>query len=235
MVEEQKLDQEQINQLKESITNQIKENTNFSQEQKNQFIEKINSLDNDGFIQFLKKQGIIKDQEESPQKKETPQQEGKCVFCSIVFGDIPSRKIAENEKAIAVLEINPFSKGHSLIIPKEHITSKENIPEEAKNLAIEVSEKIKKELSPKEIKFESKNMFGHEVLNIIPLYENQKKEELQQKQASKEELGELEEKLKTEKDEDKETQGENEEEANEKEKSPEIIDEKDYWLPKRIP
>src|SRR6056297_359354 len=112
MAEEQiqNLDQNQIDQLKENIIKQIKESPNFSQEQKEQFIEKIHSLDNKGFIEFLKKQGIIKDDTGSEKKsqeaplsqsvQENPEQN--CVFCSIVFGDIPSRKIAENEKAIAV-------------------------------------------------------------------------------------------------------------------------------------
>jgi histidine triad (HIT) family protein len=43
-----------------------------------------------------------------------------CIFCKIIAGDIPSKKIYEDENHIAFLDIFPASKGHSLVIPKEH-------------------------------------------------------------------------------------------------------------------
>jgi histidine triad (HIT) family protein len=43
-----------------------------------------------------------------------------CVFCAIVAGEIPSFKIYEDENVLAYLDINPFSKGHTLVIPKVH-------------------------------------------------------------------------------------------------------------------
>jgi len=43
-----------------------------------------------------------------------------CVFCAIAAGEIPSFKIYEDDKFLAYLDINPFSKGHTLVIPKEH-------------------------------------------------------------------------------------------------------------------
>ena len=45
-----------------------------------------------------------------------------CVFCAIAAGEIPSFKIYEDELVLAYLDINPFSKGHTLVIPKEHST-----------------------------------------------------------------------------------------------------------------
>lgn len=44
-----------------------------------------------------------------------------CLFCSIVAGDIPSRKVYEDEKAYAFLDISPWHKGHTLVIPKRHV------------------------------------------------------------------------------------------------------------------
>lgn len=250
--ETQNLSQEQIDNLKEKITNQIKDNSNFSREQKDQFVQKIQSLDNEGFIEFLKKQGIIKEQDSGEggtgeKSSQSSEQSGggegggkqQCVFCSIVFGDIPSRKIAENEKALAVLEINPLTKGHTLVIPKEHISDQNQIPEEAKQLAMEVSKKMKVKLEPKEVKFEGKQMFGHQVLNIIPLYEGQDPNQLQQTQASKEELEDLEEKLKIEKpapeQEPSPESSSDSEGSQEEQEEKEQINEKDYWLPKRKP
>ena len=43
-----------------------------------------------------------------------------CVFCAIEAGEIPSFKIYEDDRALAFLDINPFSKGHTLVIPKAH-------------------------------------------------------------------------------------------------------------------
>ena len=43
-----------------------------------------------------------------------------CVFCGIVEGEVPSFKVYEDDQVLAYLDINPFSKGHTLVIPKEH-------------------------------------------------------------------------------------------------------------------
>ena len=43
-----------------------------------------------------------------------------CVFCAIAAGEIPSFKVYEDDLVLAYLDINPFSKGHTLVIPKEH-------------------------------------------------------------------------------------------------------------------
>ncbi len=43
-----------------------------------------------------------------------------CIFCAIAEGEIPSFKIYEDEICLAYLDINPFSEGHTLVIPKAH-------------------------------------------------------------------------------------------------------------------
>lgn len=43
-----------------------------------------------------------------------------CVFCKIVQGKIPARKIMETEKTLAFLDAFPLTKGHTLVIPKNH-------------------------------------------------------------------------------------------------------------------
>jgi histidine triad (HIT) family protein len=43
-----------------------------------------------------------------------------CIFCKIVSGEIPSHKIDEDERTIAFMDINPWTRGHALVIPKEH-------------------------------------------------------------------------------------------------------------------
>ena len=51
-----------------------------------------------------------------------------CIFCKIVRGEIPSAKVLENEKVLAFLDINPVSKGHTLVIPKIHYGSYPEMP-----------------------------------------------------------------------------------------------------------
>ena len=43
-----------------------------------------------------------------------------CIFCKIAKGEIPSGKVYEDEKVFAFMDIAPISKGHVLVIPKEH-------------------------------------------------------------------------------------------------------------------
>ena len=44
-----------------------------------------------------------------------------CLFCRIVAGEIPSRKVYSDEHAYAFLDIAPWHPGHSLVIPKRHV------------------------------------------------------------------------------------------------------------------
>ncbi len=46
-----------------------------------------------------------------------------CLFCKIVKGEIPSKKVYEDEEILAFEDINPAAPIHILIIPKKHITS----------------------------------------------------------------------------------------------------------------
>lgn len=43
-----------------------------------------------------------------------------CIFCKIVSGEIPSKKVYEDENVIAILDISQATKGHTLVIPKKH-------------------------------------------------------------------------------------------------------------------
>ncbi len=59
-----------------------------------------------------------------------------CIFCKIAKGEIESFVVYEDDRVIAFLDIRPLSKGHTLIIPKEHYENLLEIPAElAKDLA----------------------------------------------------------------------------------------------------
>jgi len=52
-----------------------------------------------------------------------------CVFCKIVKGELPSYKVAEDEHLVAILDIAPSSKGHTLVIPKVHCVDMFDMPD----------------------------------------------------------------------------------------------------------
>ncbi len=56
----------------------------------------------------------------SDQEKAFQEEKANCLFCKIVAGEIPSRKVYEDDNLIAIMDINPAVKGHVLVIPKEH-------------------------------------------------------------------------------------------------------------------
>jgi histidine triad (HIT) family protein len=72
------------------------------------------------------------------------EQKANCPFCKIVKGDFPSKKVYEDSKILAVLDINPACKGHTLVLPKEHYPIITMIPEELFNYLIEKSAEIAK-------------------------------------------------------------------------------------------
>ncbi len=57
---------------------------------------------------------------EQNQQQILEQQKQQCPFCKIIKGDIPSKKVFEDDKLVAILDINPAREGHMLLMPKEH-------------------------------------------------------------------------------------------------------------------
>jgi histidine triad (HIT) family protein len=45
-----------------------------------------------------------------------------CIFCAIVAGDLPASVVARNDAAIAFMDIHPLTTGHTLVIPRRHVT-----------------------------------------------------------------------------------------------------------------
>jgi len=57
-----------------------------------------------------------------------------CIFCKIINKEIPASMVFEDEKMIAFNDINPQAPIHILLIPREHFSSLNEIPEEKKNI-----------------------------------------------------------------------------------------------------
>ncbi len=172
---------EQADEIKKQLLHQIESS---QLENKEQIKEHIQNLDEEQLEGFLKQNKI---QLSSDSKLENTQSTPKCIFCSIINNETTSYKIAENKKASAILEINPISKGHTIIIPNEHTTI-EKLPKSSLGFAQKIAKKIKKKLKAEDIKIETASIQEHAIINVIPFYKNQKAEK---KKASEEELKEL--------------------------------------------
>ena len=61
-----------------------------------------------------------------------------CVFCKIIRGELPSKKVYEDDKIIAFHDIAPNAPVHVLVIPKEHIPSMNFVNEENSQIIAEI-------------------------------------------------------------------------------------------------
>lgn len=101
-----------------------------------------------------------------------------CIFCKIVNGQIPCHKIYEDENFLAFLDIKPFAKGHTLVIPKKHYRWVYDVPnfneywQVAQKIALDIKNSS---LNPEYISFLT---MGNEVLHahihVIPRFMSDK-------------------------------------------------------------
>ena len=65
-----------------------------------------------------------------------------CIFCKIANGEIPSATLYEDEEFRVILDLNPASKGHALVLPKDHYANLFEIPAEVLGRAAGVAKKV---------------------------------------------------------------------------------------------
>lgn len=100
------------------------------------------------------------------------------IFCKMLNGEIPCNKIYEDSKVIVILDINPRSNGHSLIIPKEHYDDLFDIDNETLSHMWDVARDINKMIEDKlhsngatfEINYGIAQEVKHIHLHVIPRY-----------------------------------------------------------------
>ena len=80
-----------------------------------------------------------------------------CPFCKIVAGEIPSKRVAESEHAIAFHDINPAQPVHVLIVPKTHFTDVADLAASSDEVLLDVMKlgtKVAAELSDGSFRFQ---------------------------------------------------------------------------------
>lgn len=104
-----------------------------------------------------------------------------CIFCKIAGGEIPSKTLYEDESFRVILDLGPATRGHALILPKEHAANLFELPDEtaaaamvlAKKMAVLMKEKLQCDgLNLVQNNGETAGQtVNHFHLHIIPRYE----------------------------------------------------------------
>lgn len=105
-----------------------------------------------------------------------------CIFCKIANGEIPSTTLYEDNDFRVILDVNPASKGHTLILPKKHAENLYDLPDETASkalvLAKNMASKIEKALECDGLNLVQNNgetagqTVFHFHMHIIPRYKN---------------------------------------------------------------
>ena len=69
-----------------------------------------------------------------------------CIFCKIANGEIPSKTVYEDENFRVILDLGPATKGHALILPKEHYANLFELPDDTAAAAMKVAKKLSSQM-----------------------------------------------------------------------------------------
>ena len=160
-----------------------------------------------------------------------------CVLCKIIDGEIPSKRIYEDDDIISILDFNGANPGHSFVIPKQHFPILEQIPSHLVGKLFNVSNKISSAIF-EVLKVQGTNIFvtngisagqkvAHFMINVVPRRENDGINlQWQTKQLSEEEMSTVELKLKE--------QAKNIGEFEREKPKPIVIEDKTEKIPEKI-
>lgn len=81
-----------------------------------------------------------------------------CIFCRIAGGEIPSRTLFEDESFRVILDLNPITRGHALILPKEHADNLYELSEETAGEVMKLAKKMALQL---------KDTLGADGMNLV--------------------------------------------------------------------
>lgn len=101
-----------------------------------------------------------------------------CIFCKIINGEIPCKKIYEDDKVIAFMDIDPAVDGHTLVVPKKHYTDFNDLDDEIilhmNNVKKELTKYLLKKLNINAMSFTmnygDSQVVKHVHLHLLPNY-----------------------------------------------------------------
>jgi histidine triad (HIT) family protein len=117
----------------------------------------------------------------SPEQIAAMQKE-QCIFCHILSGKVASKKVYEDDRCLAILDINPANPGHVLVLPKEHYSIMPLMPEEEIGYLFKIAKKISR-AQIRGLKADGINIFAangaaagqkapHFMIHLVPRKEN---------------------------------------------------------------
>ncbi len=81
-----------------------------------------------------------------------------CIFCKIAAGELPAEVVQEDEHTIAFMDINPWTRGHALVIPREHTPNLYEAPEETLHRTAVTAQQVARRL---------RDRFGADGINLL--------------------------------------------------------------------
>lgn len=103
-----------------------------------------------------------------------------CIFCKIVAGELPARKVDEDELTIAFMDISPATRGHALVIPRAHARDLLEIEPEALKATVLAAQRLARRM-PQRLGADGVNLLNscgqaawqtvfHFHIHVIPRY-----------------------------------------------------------------
>ena len=101
-----------------------------------------------------------------------------CLFCKMIKGEVPCKKIYEDDLVIGILDLYPDSDGHTLIIPKEHYEDLTKIPNEllihindvVKEIMPTLMDKMKAKSFSTRVNYGESQAIKHYHMHLLPNY-----------------------------------------------------------------